>query len=629
MKRNFLLFALLFAFALAASCQKSDPPAEDNGTGTENTGGTQTEEIEEPDESLTAPAPEYEITDIVIASSSDGSLGGTIMGTRYSVDYDNNNAKSEEANTKENLFDGNFSTFFASFNRSRTWVGLDLGEKYIIEKVGYAPRSSQPDRVQLAIIEGANKSDFSDAIPIHIITTSGIEKQMNYAEINCSRGFRYVRYVTPHNARCNLAELAFYGTKGEGDDTQLYQLTNLPTVVINTKDAANISSKETEVSSTVYIISENGTKFLYAEQTGARGRGNASWEFDKKPYRLKFDKKVQLLDAPAKAKKWTLISNHSDKSLMRNILAFEISRRVGVKYTPYCQPVDVIVNGEYKGCYQLCDQIEVNKERVNITEMEPKDIGGEALTGGYLFEIDAYSYKEPSNITFKSSKGIPVTIKSPDDDEIVSQQKEYIENYFKRFENTLFSDSFTDEEYGYRTMFDTESFIKHFIVGEISGNTDTYWSTYMYKERGDDKIYTGPVWDFDIAFENDVRTHPISQYNDFVYATSDSSAAGGDNMKKFVSRIIKEDPVANAQLKQMWNELRTSGVISEEALVSYINQTEALLDKSQQLNFKRWDILNKKFHQNFQALGSYEAEVGTVRDYIKARLQQLDLLINK
>ena len=438
-----------------------------------------------------------------------------------------------------------------------------------------------------------------------------------------------MRYVTPHDARCNLAELAFYGTKGEGDDTQLYQLTNLPTVVINTKDAANISSKETEVASTVYVISENGTKFHYAEETGARGRGNASWDFDKKPYRLKFDKKVQLLDAPAKAKKWTLISNHSDKSLMRNILAFEISRRVGAKYTPYCHPVDVIVNGEYKGCYQLCDQIEINKDRVNITEMEPEDISGEALTGGYLFEIDAYAYNEPEHARFYSGKGIPVTIKSPDDDDIVSEQKQYIENYFKRFENILFSNDFTNEEYGYRTMFDTESFIKHFIVGEISGNTDTYWSTYMYKERGDDKIYTGPVWDFDIAFENDLRTHPISQYNDFVYATGDSSAAGGDNMKKFVSRIIKEDPVTNAQLKQMWNELRENGTLSEAALTAFIDETETLLNDSQELNFKRWKILNKKFHQNFQALGTYEAEVGTVRDYINERLGRLDELINR
>ena len=81
--------------------------------------------------------------------------------------------------------------------------------------------------------------------------------------------------------------------------------------------------------------------------------------------------------------------------MMRNILAFEISRRVGAKYTPYCQPVDVIFNGEYRGCYQLCDQLDVREGRVDITEMKPQDNSGEALTGGYLIEVDANAGTEP------------------------------------------------------------------------------------------------------------------------------------------------------------------------------------------------------------------------------------------
>lgn len=613
MKLTSYLPAFLLTLLLATSCEKDDPP-----------------QLPEPP----PPVPEEPIYlpeegDVYIEAGEDGSLPGFVIGSKYSVDYGNNNQKSTTANLKKHVFDRNFSTFFASYDRSNTWVGLDLGEKHIITKIGYAPRNTQPARVQLAVIEGANESDFSDAVPIYLIPEAGVERQMTYVDINCSRGFRYVRYVSPHDVRCNLAELAFYGTKGEGDDSQLYQITNLPTVVINTENAAEIVSKEEEISSKVYVISDDGTKFHYAEQTGVRGRGNASWNFDKKPYRLKFDKKVRLLDAPAKAKKWTLISNHSDKTLMRNILAFEISRRVGAKYTPYCYPVDVIINGEYKGCYQLCDQIEVDENRVNITEMEPEDTSGDALTGGYLIEIDAYAYEEPEHSIFYSNNGIPVTIKSPDDDDITPQQKNYIKSYFNMLENRVFAENFSDETHGYRQLFDTESFIKHFIVGEISGNTDTYWSTYLYKERGDDKIYTGPVWDFDIAFENDNRTHPISQYNDFIYATDDSSAAGGKHMKRFVSRIIKEDPVANAQLKQMWNELRSNGVITEESLIAYIDQTAALLDESQKLNFKRWKILDRKFHMNFQALGSYEAEVNTIKSYIDERLVRLDEFISR
>ena len=143
---------------------------------------------------------------------------------------------------------------------------------------------------------------------------------------------------------------------------------------------------------------------------------------------MKFDEKQQLLDAPAKAKKWTLINNYGDKTLMRNILAFELSRRFGLAYTPYCHPVDVVLNGEYRGCYQLCDQIEVNKNRVNITEMEPEDVDLPELSGGYLIEVDAYASTEASH--FYSTLGTPVTIKAPYDEDIVNAQTRYITDYW-------------------------------------------------------------------------------------------------------------------------------------------------------------------------------------------------------
>lgn len=573
------------------------------------------------------PYQEQPIPEFDVQAGEDGSLPGAIIGTKYSVDY-SNGSQSTSVNTKANVFDRKFNTFFASYERSMTWVGLDLGEKHVITKIGYSPRSGYNSRVETAVIQGANRHDFLDAVPIYVIHEAGSPGEMNYATINCSRGFRYVRYVSPNDERCNLAELAFYGEKGEGDDSQFYQVTNLPTVVINTSKGVEVTSKEYEITSTVYVIGNDG-KYLHAdEKTGIRGRGNASWSFAKKPYRLKFDKKVKLLDAPAEAKKWTLISNHSDKSLMRNILAFEISRRVGLEYTPYCQPVDVIFNGEYRGCYQLCDQIDVREGRVDITEMKPEDISGDALTGGYLIEIDARASSEP--VHFSSTKGIPVTIKSPDDEKITSQQKKYIQDCFNNVITRVYSDTFTHEEWGYYPYFDIDSFLKHFIVGELSGNTDTYWSTYMYKKRSDNKLYTGPVWDFDIAFDNDKRTtHILQNPVGFHYATDVASAAGGDNMKNFVTRIVIQDPVANARLKEMWAELRNSGVITPESLVQYVNDTEKYLDQSQKLNFKRWDILNSIFHENFQALGSYEAEVGTVRKFISKRVTDLDVIINK
>ena len=568
------------------------------------------------------PKPEFDVE-----AGDDGSLPGAIIGTKYSVDYGNGDAQSTTVNTKANVFDGKFNTFFASYDRSMTWVGLDLGEKHVITKVGYAPRNNHGDRVQLAVIQGANRHDFLDAVPLYLIPEEAPSGKMTYATINCSRGFRYVRYVSPNDERCNLAELAFYGTKGEGDDSQMYQVTNLPTVAINTYGAVEVTSKEDEISSTVYVIGDNGRYMHAGEKTGIRGRGNASWGFAQKPYRIKFDKKVQLLDAPAKAKKWTLLSPYGDKSMMRNILAFEISRRVGAKYTPYCQPVDVIFNGEYRGCYQLCDQIDVRKGRVDITEMEPGDNAGEALTGGYLIEIDAYAGNEPCHFW---SNGIPVTIKSPDDDKITAQQKKYIQECFGNLVTRVHSDNFAHESWGYYKYFDIDSFLKHFIVGELSGNTDTYWSTYMYKERGDDKIYTGPVWDFDIAFDNDSRTHnELNNPTGYLYSSGTASFAGGSNMEKFVSRIVKYDPVAKARLQEMWNELRESGVITPESLVQYVNDTEQYLDQSQKLNFKRWNNLNFNVNMNYQHLGSYPAEVDVVRKFINRRVTDLDKIINE
>lgn len=574
---------------------------------------------------ITPEKPSIPNTPVPEATVKNGSLDGKIIGTQWSVDYDNNNAKSERVNTKGNVFDGDFNTYFASYDRSGTWVGLDLGEKYVINKIGYSPRLSHQNRVRLAVIEGANNADFSDAIPIHVIKEAGVEKEMNYAEINCSRGFRYVRYVTPNDVRCNLAELAFYGEKGEGDDSQFYQITNLPTVVINTKGAQEVTSKEEELSSVVYIVSGEGKKLLATEKTGVRGRGNASWNFPKKPYRLKFDEKQQLLDAPAKAKKWTLINNYGDKTLMRNILAFELSRRFGLAYTPYCHPVDVVLNGEYRGCYQLCDQIEVNKNRVNITEMEPEDVTLPELSGGYLIEVDAYASTEASH--FYSTLGTPVTIKSPDDEDIVNAQTRYITDYFNRMENAVFASNFADPETGYRRYLDLDSFLKHFMVGEMSGNTDTYWSVYMTKDRESDKFFTGPVWDFDIAFDNDQRTYPIEAHTDYIFASKGSVAS--EAMRQMVNRIVKEDDGARQRLLELWSEARNTKGIDETSLLEYVDKTVELLNESQKLNFLRWNILSERVHENPQASGSYEGEVAIVKNFIRKRLPQMDGFIGR
>ena len=538
--------------------------------------------------------------------SADDLLTGTVIGTPVSVDYDTS-GRTTEINTCKDAFDGDLSTFFASYDRSYTWVGLDLGSAHVITRVGWSPRndSQGEKRVLLGVFEGANRADFMDALPLYVITEKGKIGRMDYADVDCSRGFRYVRFIGPSDARCNVAELEFYGHEGVGDDSHLYQITNLPTVSIHTQDNAIPYDKVHEIVSQLTIISDNGTKLL-SEPGSVRERGNYSRGFDKKPYRIKFDKKQHVLDAPAKARKWTLINNYGDKTLMRNLLAFELSRRLGMPYTPYGTAVDVLLNGEYKGCYQLCDHVQVHKGRVEITEMTPEDNEGTALTGGYFFEVDAYADQEKS--WFRSTNGNPVTIKSPDEDSITTRQRDYIKAYFNKL------------EVNQDTYLDMNTFLRHFLVGELSGNTDTYWSVFMYKERDDEMVYTGPVWDFDIAFDNDYRTYPVCDKTDYVYRSGGSCTG---NMKTFANKVVIYNADAKARMLDIWDKARHSG-LTEDNLVAWIDSVETALDQSQRLNFTRWPILNTKVHMNPKAWGSYQAEVQNVRRFMKERLAWMD-----
>ena len=186
-------------------------------------------------------------------------------------------------------------------------------------------------------------------------------------------------------------------------------------------------------------------------------------------------------------------------------------------------------------------------------------------------------------------------------------------------EADVYGSHFAHFENGWRRLLDAETFLKHFLIGELSGNTDTYWSVYQYKKRGEDKIYTGPVWDFDIAFDNDYRTYPLNNKSEFV-CLSGGSVAG--DMGNFVRRIIINDSQTIPQLRELWGAARQQ--ITEEKLCAWIDSLAAEMDQSQRLNFMRWNILNRQEHMNPVARGSYEAEVNYLKEYITRRIEWMD-----
>ena len=545
----------------------------------------------------------------------DDRLHGTPMGS-VSVDYSTGLA-SESVNTPAAAFDGKYNTYYASYDRSNTWVGLDLGRKCVITGVGYASRAGRADRLQLGIFEGSNSPDFLDAVPLYIIKDKPSDNVLVNDSVHVSRAFRYVRYVGPNNARCNIAEVCFYGHKGEGNDSLFYTPTNLPLLTIHTVNCQGINDRVTYIRGYINVISGGGTGIL-SDSLNIRGRGNATWGLPKKPYKIKLDHKAHMLGMPAKDKKWVLLSNYSDKTLIRNLLAFRVSELIGLSYTPAGRLADVMLNGEYIGNYQICDQVEVGKHRVDITKMTLDDNTGDALTGGYLVEIDSYADREKSKFT-TSDFSLPVSIKYPDEDDITPAQSKYIAQTFGTMVRRVNSSFYNNPVYGFRRYLDEDSFLRNFMVNEVAANSDALWSVRMYKERDSLRFYTGPVWDFDLGFENDSRVHPVSQYSDFVSFTPNATTAG--NMRGFTQRIIN---VSADRMKYLWSHARYDLGLTVDTLEAYIDSLADYIDESQKLNFIRWPILSTPVLVNYQALGSYTAELGTVRDFIRWRIPWLD-----
>lgn len=546
-------------------------------------------------------------------------------------------ADCDSENTLAKAFDGNLQTYYHSCGgiTSGNWVGLDLGKKHVITAVSYAPRIQNNDyveRLQLGIFEGANEADFSDAIPFFIIPNITLERLIT-REVNSSRGFRYVRFIFPVSQEGGkssyISELGFYGYEGDGNDSSLPQLTNLPTISIRTVNGQGIEDKVNYVKGVITIVYDNGTK-IFTDSLEIRGRGNNSWTHPKKPYRIKLANSTRLMGLPAKARNWTLINNYGDKTLMRNMVAFDFSKRLEMPYTSPASPVDVVLNGDYKGCYQLCDHIDVRKNRVDIEEMNPTD-----LTGGYMVEIDAYAGSEPKMFV-SSNYGIPVTIKYPGDDEITLQQEQYIETHFNKFAASVAGNNFANPQTGFRKYLDIETFLRHFMVGEYAGNTDTYWSVRMTKKRNDDKFYFGPVWDYDLGFENDHRTYPVNDKDEWIcFYTGglnhngewqDGTSAAG-NTRALIKRILSDEE-ASKRLTEIYSYYRDRNIISQEVLTQVVDSCEQLLEQSQNLNFKRWRIMNQRVHENPVIHGSYDAEVDNVRNYVSDRIAWMDRKLN-
>lgn len=339
----------------------------------------------------------------------------------------------------------------------------------------------------------------------------------------------------------------------ESSVAAVYVEPELPVVRINTDGYAPILDKVNYRDGDM-TIDPNGSEFAaYSGSMRIRGRGNSTWTSPKKPYRIKLDTKSPIMGMPAH-KDWVLLANYMDKSQMRTWTAAQISESTDLAWTPHYQFVEVILNGTYLGVYQLAENIEVGKDRVNITEMEDTDNAGEAVTGGYLMELDD-RLEENNEPGWRTSHNVPVVVKEPDP--MTPQQRSYIRNFVTDFESKLYSSQFTDPVSGYAPFVDVPAAIDYWIVQELTRNGDSYWSsTFFTKDRSSNKLVMGPIWDFDRSIDSQVTPRP--QPPEGWYARGN----GRWNARMF------QDPNYVDQVQARWAELAPTLLTIPEEIVT-------------------------------------------------------------
>ena len=351
---------------------------------------------------------------------------------------------------------------------------------------------------------------------------------------------------------------------------------SLPVLYIQTENNAAITSKEDYINATYYLdnmgLSDYQSIGSKAEPLAMeiKGRGNYSWTgFDKKPYRIKLAEKQPLLGMN-KSKHFTLLAHADDsndrKGFMRNAVGFELSKLIGMTYTPDAKPLELVLNGDYIGLYFLTEHIRVDKDRVNIVEQEDEEIDSEKITGGWLVEIDNYDTDPHVTIKEGGETTMWITYKTP---EVLSyQQEQYLTQQMKLIDNLVYGDKNSNELWNHLDM---DALAKFYIVQELTDNYESFHgSCYLHKDIGANAKWNfGPVWDFGSSFNRDK-----SQY---MYQ--------GDVWHNHWIPEICKFPAFMNRVKEIWNEFY-NGKYND--IYTFIDAHESLIKQAVVKDKERW-----------------------------------------
>ena len=384
----------------------------------------------------------------------------------------------------------------------------------------------------------------------------------------------------------------------------VHSYTGLPIMYITTDGLQEVTSKDNYIGANLVLKEDVRTRAagdVVEARVNIKGRGNSSWLFEKKPYTLKFDEKVSMLDMH-KDKTWVLIPNYNDKSMLRNSLAFYMSSISNIDYTPENHFIEFVFNGKYQGTYLLCEKLKIAKHRVNVGD------------NGFLVEIDSRAPGESDSRYFQVSHlENVVNIKDPDV-EYNDENFLYIKDYVTKADDALFGSHYTDPSVGWQAYLDMDSFVDWYLIQEIGKNLDGNYDTscYMHLARGG-KLMMGPMWDMDVAFGN------MAQANQTCYDPT------GFHIKdtKWYARLFT-DPVFVARVKERFNFFYTH----MNDILANINADAQYLKYSVEENDDKWHLLNTYTWTNYDIWGSYQNEVQGLKEWLATRMEWLKPQIN-
>lgn len=455
----------------------------------------------------------------------------------------------------------------------------------------------------------------------------------------CLVSYQSICQIDTNNDSNNEASVSIPIVTPDGAVPTLFTSSNLPIVLINTNGQS--IPDEPKIQAELKII-DNGPGIrnyltdapAYIGNIGIEKRGSSSQMFPKKSYGIEIwdalgnDIDTALLGMPSESD-WILNANYTDKSFMRNVLAYQVWQNMGYYATRY-KFVEVALNGQYIGIYIFSEKIKRDKNRLDIAKLSPDQNTGDPVTGGYIFKIDKTTgtggagwtspfppYAHPNGQT------IYFQYDYPDETDITTAQKTYIKNYVNSFETALNGFNFADTNIGFRKYAIENTFIDYFLVNEISKNVDGYRiSTFLNKERDSKggKIRMGPVWDYDIAWHN-------ANYcgGDITAGWAYLFPCSGDGYQiPFWWNRLLSDPLYRNRMKCRWLVLRQT-FLSNAWFDTYIDTMSAQLMEAQERNFTKWPILGIYVWPNPAPYPpTYQGEINALKTWIHNRMAWLD-----